>query len=156
MTIFSTSVKVVAGLAVAVLFSIQLVQPERTNPRSDPRLAFEAIANPPHQLASSLRRACGDCHSNETRWPWYSRISPVSWLIVKDVREGRAHFNLSTWSQGETGQESPETQELCAEVKAGKMPPRAYASLHPSSKLSASELEALCAFPFAEPVVTGQ
>ena len=153
---FSTSVKIVAGLAVAVLLSIQVVQPERTNPQSDPRVSFEALANPPHQVASSLRRACGDCHSNETTWPWYSRVSPVSWLIAKDVREGRAHFNLSAWNQGEARQEAPETRELCTEVKAGKMPPRSYASLHPSSKLSPSELAALCALPFAETAGAGQ
>ena len=153
---FSTSIKVVAGLAVAILLSIQLVQPERTNPRSDPRASFEAIANPPHQVASSLRRACGDCHSNDTRWPWYSRVSPVSWLIANDVREGRAHFNLSAWNRRESEQEAPETRELCTEVKTGNMPPRSYASVHPSSKLNPSELAALCALPFAEPAGTAQ
>ena len=152
---FSASLKVVAGLAVAVFLCIQLVQPERTNPPSDPLASFEAIAKPPHHVGSSLRRVCGDCHSNQTRWPWYSRISPVSWLIAKDVREGRAHFNLSAWSQEEAGQEGQEIRELCAEVKAGEMPPRSYASLHASSKLKPSELAALCALPFAEPAATG-
>jgi len=147
---FSKSGKVVAGLAVTVLLAIQLVQPERTNPRSDPRTSFEAVANPPRQVASSLRRACGDCHSNQTNWPWYSRVSPVSWFIARDVREGRAHFNLSAWNQPAAEQEAPEGGELCAEVKAGKMPPRSYTTLHPANRLSASELAALCAFPFAE------
>src|SRR5690348_9457385 len=63
---FPKSVQVAAGLAVALLLSIQLVQPERTNPRSDPRASFEALVRPPQQVASSLRRACGDCHSNQT------------------------------------------------------------------------------------------
>lgn len=146
----SPSVKIVAGLALAVLLSIQLVQPERTNPPSDPGASFEAVVRPPRQVAASLRRACGDCHSNETRWPWYSRVSPVSWFIAKDVREGRAHFNLSAWSQGESAQEAPEPRELCSEVQAGKMPPRAYASLHPSNRLNPTEVAALCALPFAE------
>ena len=153
---FSTSIKVVAGLAVAVLLSIQLVQPEKTNPQSDPHASFEAVAHPPHRVASTLRRACGDCHSNETRWPWYSRISPVSWLIAKDVQQGRTHFNLSAWNQREAGQEAPEIRELCAEVQAGKMPPRSYTGLHPSSRLNPSELAALCALPFAESAGAGQ
>jgi len=148
---FSKSGRLIAGLAVAILLSIQVVQPESTNPQSDPRSSFEAVVRPPHQVASSLRRACGDCHSNQTNWPWYSRISPVSWFIAADVREGRAHFNFSAWNQKAAEQEAPETGELCAEVKNGKMPPRSYVLLHRANRLSDSELAALCAFPFAEP-----
>src|SRR5690242_5828048 len=148
---FSKALPVVLGLAVAVLLVLQLVQPERTNPPSDPRASFEAIAKPPHQVSASLRRACGDCHSNQTNWPWYSRVSPVSWFIAGDVREGRAHLNLSAWNQAREEQEAPEIGELCAQVKARKMPPRSYTWLHPATRLSASELAAICAFPFAEP-----
>lgn len=150
----SKSFAVAAGLAVAVLFALQLVRPERTNPPSDPRASFEATTHPPQQVAMSLRRACGDCHSNQTNWPWYSRIAPVSWFIAQDVREGRAHLNLSAWNQSrEPEEETPEVGELCAEVKAGKMPPRSYTWLHPAARLTSPEVAALCAFPFAEPAV---
>ena len=144
------------GLGLAVLLTAQLVQPERTNPPSDPTASFEAIANPPHQVSTSLRRACGDCHSNQTDWPWYSRISPVSWFVANDVHEGRAHLNLSAWKQTREEQEAPEIGELCAEVKTGKMPPRSYLWLHSATRLSGSEVAALCAFPFAEPAAASQ
>jgi len=150
------SVPVVVGLAVAGLLALQVVQPERTNPPSDPRASFEAMAHPPDQVAASLRRACGDCHSNQTRWPWYSRVAPASWLIARDVREGRAHLNLSAWKQSREQEEAPEVGELCAEVKAGKMPPRSYTWLHPATRLARPEVAALCAFPFAEPAVAQQ
>lgn len=147
---------IVLGLGIAVLLAAQLVQPERTNPSSDPAASFEAIATPPHQVSVSLRRACGDCHSNQTNWPWYSRISPVSWLIANDVHEGRSHLNLSAWKQTRGEQEAPEIGELCAEVKSGKMPPRSYTWLHSANRLSDSEVAALCAFPFAEPAAASQ
>ena len=151
---FSKTFAVVVGLAVAVLLALQIVQPARTNPPSDPQASFEAVANPPQKVAASLRRACGDCHSNQTRWPWYSRVAPASWLIAQDVREGRAHLNLSAWNQGrEPEEEAPQVGELCAQVKAGKMPPRSYTWLHPAARLTSQEVAALCAFPFAEPAV---
>ena len=151
---FSKTFAAAAGLAIAVLLALQIVQPARTNPSSDPRASFEAVANPPQRVAVSLRRACGDCHSNQTNWPWYSRIAPASWLIARDVREGRAHLNLSAWNQDrESEGPAPEVGELCAEVRAGKMPPRSYTWLHPAARLTSPEVAALCAFPFAEPAV---
>ena len=145
------STAAVAGIAVAVLVVLQLIQPERTNPPADARSSMEAALQPPSPVATSLRRACGDCHSNQTRWPWYSRISPVSWLIAKDVREGRAHLNLSAWNR--SGEEQEDAGELCAKIRAGSMPPRSYLWLHPGAKLSADEVAAICAFPFAQPGV---
>jgi hypothetical protein len=58
-----------------------------------------------------LRRACYDCHSNETQWPWYSRIAPISWLLAWDVREGRAELNFSTWNRYSTQQQVKKLQE---------------------------------------------
>jgi hypothetical protein len=80
-------------------------------------------------------RACADCHSNETVWPWYSNIAPVSWLIQRDVEEGRAKFNISAWNvSGENeGDDAAET------VQKGTMPPAMYALFRPSARLSTQE-----------------
>ena len=83
-------------------------------------------------------RACFDCHSNETVWPWYSKIAPVSWLVQRDVDQGRDHFNLSDWEQ------RPAPGRLMAEaVREGEMPPWFYLPLHPEARLSDAEKEAL-------------
>jgi hypothetical protein len=91
-----------------------------------------------------LRRACYDCHSNETRWPWYSRIAPVSWLMSKDVESGRRAFNLSEWngSRPETG--ASLLAAACTDLKQGRMPRFPYTLLHPESRLSAKEVESFC------------
>jgi len=83
-------------------------------------------------------RACADCHSNETVWPWYSNIAPISWLVARDVEEGRAACNVSEW--GRDGQECDESAET---VLNGSMPPATYLLMHPSARLQESERAAL-------------
>ncbi len=80
-------------------------------------------------------RACGDCHSNETKWPWYSGIAPISWLVAYDVDEGREHFNVSMWGV----QEENEGEEAAEEVREGEMPPWAYLLAHPEARLDEAE-----------------
>jgi hypothetical protein len=86
------------------------------------------------------RRACFDCHSHETRWPWYARIAPVSWLVQHDVDEGRHELNFSDWAH--PGEEAGEAAESVAE---GEMPPRPYLMLHGEARLTAGERQALMA-----------
>lgn len=106
-----------------------------------------AHANPPvlatptwdsKQTVALFERACADCHSNQTRWPWYSNIAPVSWLVQRDVDEGRAKLNVSEWGRGEQ-----ETEEIREVVENGEMPPGIYLLTHPEARLSAQEKAAL-------------
>jgi hypothetical protein len=83
-------------------------------------------------------RACFDCHSNETTWPWYSNIAPVSWLVQRDVDQGRRRFNLSDW-----GQRSWDGDRMAEAVSEGEMPPWFYLPLHPQARLSDGEKQAL-------------
>ncbi len=84
-------------------------------------------------------KACGDCHSNETKWPWYSNIAPVSWLIAYDVKEGREHFNVSMWNK----QKKNKGDEAAEELEEGEMPLLPYIILHPEAKLSDSDKKEL-------------
>lgn len=86
-----------------------------------------------------LRRACYDCHSHETVWPWYSQVAPLSWLITNDVREGRAELNFSTWQRYSTQEQVKKLKENWDEVAEGTMPPWAYRVLHPEARLSAQD-----------------
>jgi hypothetical protein len=83
-------------------------------------------------------RACFDCHSNETRWPWYSHVAPLSWLVQRDVDVGRRMVNFSEWDRAQ--EEAGESAETVLE---GEMPPATYLPLHPSARLSAEEKRAL-------------
>jgi mono/diheme cytochrome c family protein len=85
------------------------------------------------------KRACFDCHSNETVWPWYSNVAPVSWLLNYDVVEGRQKMNFSEWAQGG----SQDINEISEVLQEGEMPPFKYLLMHPEAKLTASERQAL-------------
>lgn len=81
---------------------------------------------------------CGDCHSHETRWPWYAHVAPASWLVEKDVEEGRDHFNVSTWNITQRHGTS-----AAGEYESGEMPLWFYLPLHPSANLGEEERRAL-------------
>lgn len=118
---------VLAGLFVL----IQLVPYGRAH--TNPPVVQEPEWDRPATRALAMR-ACFDCHSNETHWPWYSHVAPMSWLVQWDVEEGRRLVNFSEWQRPyEEAGESAET------VVSGEMPPRAYVWLHPSARLSAEE-----------------
>jgi hypothetical protein len=94
-------------------------------------------AEPPWPSAESRAlavRACFDCHSNETKWPWYTDIAPVSWLAVRDVDEGRAALNFSEWDRPQK-----EAHEAAEELLEGEMPMVIYLPLHPEALLSTAE-----------------
>jgi hypothetical protein len=130
-------VKAIGGIArrtgivlLAGLVAIQLVPVTRTNPP----LQTEMPASP--ELRAVLRRACYDCHSNETVWPWYSRIAPVSWLLARDVNGGRKRLNFSAWNLMPAATQAKRVRESGKNVQEGDMPPWFYLPMHPAARLS--------------------
>jgi hypothetical protein len=85
-----------------------------------------------------VKRVCYNCHSNETRWPWYSSVAPVSWLTQRDVNTGRSHLNFSEWNNPQD-----QADDVVGEVQAGGMPPWFYVAMHPEAKLTREERTAL-------------
>ena len=129
---------------VAVLIGIQFVRPERTNPPVDPNRTVQAHLPVPEAVTNILKRSCYDCHSNETRWPWYSNIAPISWLIADDVDHGRSHVNFSEWPAEDPKKVRKILDEVCEVVEEGEMPLEAYVWLHPSAKLSEQDVATIC------------
>ena len=123
-----------------VLVGIQFVAVARLNP------PVEAEVPAPANVRAILRRACYDCHSNETVWPWYSQIAPISWLVVRDVRKGREELNFSTWNRISIQQRVKKLKESRDEVAEGEMPPWYYLGIHSDAKLSAEDRSALTAW----------
>jgi len=117
--------------------AIQVVPVRRTNP------PVEAVVPAPANVHAILRRACYDCHSNETVWPWYTRIAPVSWLVARDVQQGREELNFSTWNRHSPRQQDKFLRESWNEVAEGEMPPWIYLRMHGNAVLSAQDRAAL-------------
>lgn len=99
-------------------------------------MAVVSEVDAPLEVLSVLRRACYDCHSNETVWPWYSRVAPASWLVARDVNEGREALNYSTWTSYPAEERDEERAETWEEVEEGEMPLGVYLLMHREAKLS--------------------
>jgi hypothetical protein len=129
---------VLAGTAVAV----QLVPLERVNLPVPPLLPSPPstgdIGAPP-QIEALLARACYDCHSNWTKWPWYSRVAPVSWLVARDVALGRKELNFSEWRSYYPQTRRRKLQWMGRVLRERSMPPWAYRLMHPGARLTGAE-----------------
>lgn len=128
-------------LAVAViLVALQLVPVGRTNPPTTSKV------DAPQEALAVLERSCFDCHSNESRWPWYAYVAPVSWLVTHDVKEGREHVNFSEWAQYDAEKVADILKDVRDEVEEGKMPLPIYLVLHGDARLSEQDKQALFAW----------
>ena len=139
----SRRIKQAATVFVAVFAAAQFVRPERAPPTTDVSRTIQAQIGTASGLAAVLDRACSDCHSNKTVWPWYTQIAPVSWAMAYGVKEGRKAVNFSEWAAYQ-----PEVQRMllvasCQDAKNGKMP-GSYTLLHPEMRLSSQDVETIC------------
>jgi len=129
---------VAAGI---VLVGMQFVP---TATRQHPIPATEThlgkVMNP--DVGTILERSCQDCHSANTRWPWYSRVAPVSWMVARDVQRGRAKLDFSDWAAHRHSEN--ERMEICDAVSNGSMPMKAYTLIHRDARLSPQDVDRIC------------
>jgi hypothetical protein len=121
------------GLALLVLVAVQFVPVRRTNPH------IPAPLQAPADVAAIVDRSCGDCHSNATRWPWYSHVAPMSWMVLKHVRDGRSNLNFSYWGLLSLTEQRSKAKAIAEQVSIGEMPLSSYLLIHRDARLSAAE-----------------
>lgn len=142
----ASCMKYILMLGAAVFALLQIVPaPHRiTHPALDKRLSITADPDVPGPVLKILSRSCMDCHSVETRVPWYGHVAPVSWLLAKDVTEARAALNLSEWETSKPAVRVSLAAAACAGAKTGRMPKPQYLLMHPEARLSGAEVDTLC------------
>ena len=128
---------IILAILVGGFLLIQLVPYGRNH--TNPPVVSEPNWDSPETRALA-ERACFDCHSNETVWPWYSNIAPVSWLVYHDTEEGRQYLNFSEWGSNREGEEG---EEMVEQIKKGDMPLPIYLPTHPEARLTPAEKTAL-------------
>ncbi|MBI1937525.1 MAG: heme-binding domain-containing protein [Ignavibacteriales bacterium] len=129
--------KVFFVLIFLALIGSQFIEVERTNPE------VTADLKAPAKVKRILHTACYDCHSNETKWPWYSYVAPVSWMVIRDVEEGRESLNFSTWGKIASSKKAEYKKEIWEEVNEEKMPLEYYIYTHPNAKLDVTQKKTL-------------
>jgi cytochrome c553 len=137
-------------LLVVAFIGIQFVRPARTNPAVDQTQAMHTRLQVTPQVAAILDRSCQDCHSNSTRWPWYSNVAPASWFLVDHVNEGRQNMNFSEWGTLDKRRADKRLEEICEQVSDRLMPLDSYTWIHRSAKLSDEDIKTLCEWTEAE------
>jgi hypothetical protein len=121
---------IIAGWLLAAFVVAQLKPVDRTNPPSKGDLSA------PPEVAAILRHACYDCHSNQTRWPWYSRIAPFSWEIAHHVDLGRKEMNFSEWGEYYPATRKRKLEWMQRALHEEVMPPWSYQLMHPGARLT--------------------
>ena len=140
----SSRLKQAAVILVVAFAAAQLVRPDRANPATDINRTIQAQMGTASGLVPVLDRACRDCHSNGTVWPWYTQVAPLSWLMAYGVKAGRQAVNFSDWAAYPPERQRELLAESCRDVSAGKMP-GAYSRLRPETRLSPQDVATICA-----------
>lgn len=137
------TIKVVFIVAASVMVLAQFIRPERENPVTDPGMSIRAHQAIPREILATLERSCFDCHSNETRWPWYSAITPLNFLVADDVTRARKRLNFSEWGNNKPLKQQGLLQMIDDQVSLKEMPLPKYLYAHPGAALSDPDISAI-------------
>jgi hypothetical protein len=125
--LYAAGVVLVAGIA------IQFIPVKGVGSNPPERFKIDA----PPEVEAILRESCFDCHTNETRWPWYAKLAPASWLLARDIRKGRSHMNMSEWGEAGEEERTIDKENSWEEIESGEMPPWFYIyPMHLGAKLN--------------------
>jgi hypothetical protein len=134
--------KILIGV-VLLLVIIQFFRIDKTNPEVIQENDFITISNPPEDIAAIIKTSCYDCHSNETRYPWYTNISPIAWWVKHHINEGREELNFSEWGTFKEKRQKHKLEECIELIEENEMPLKSYLITHGDAKLSEDERKLL-------------
>lgn len=125
---------------------IQFIRIDTNNPKVNIEQDFCTVSKPSPELISIIKSSCYDCHSDETKYPWYSNIVPISWVIKKHIDEGKSHLNFSVWASYNEKKSDHKLEECVDEVKEGEMPMGLYTLFHPEARFTENQKNNLIDF----------
>lgn len=135
--------KKIALLLLIVLVAMQFYRPDKNRMQGDHSRAFITETNPPEDVKAILQQTCYDCHSDNTEYPWYNNIAPVSYWLANHVKDGKKHLNFSSWDTYELKKKDHKLDELIEEVEEGEMPLSEYTWTHENARLTEEQRSAI-------------
>jgi Haem-binding domain len=123
----------------AILIVMQFFRIDKTNPVTDPALDMMKVVQVPTEIQTIIRTSCYDCHSNESKYPWYTNVAPVSWFVKDHINEAREELNFSEWGKFTLKRKDHKLDEMVEELEEGEMPLSSYLILHGEAKLSGEQ-----------------
>lgn len=140
-----TKKNILIGLAV-IFVIMQFFRIDKNNPSTDPEKDFIEVMNPPAKIAKMLEVSCYDCHSNDTKYPWYTNVAPVSWWVKGHINNGRKHLNFSEWADFPAKKKAHKLEECVEYVEETRMPIFSYTIPHRDAALCKDERAELVAW----------
>lgn len=135
--------KKIGWVLLIIIVVIQFIRPEKNKAATPSANDIARHYTVPPEVDKILSRACNDCHSNNTHYPWYSNIQPVGWWLARHVKEGKEHLNFSEFAANEPKRQHHQLEEVIEEVKENHMPLDSYLWIHDEAKLSEDEKKTL-------------
>ena len=127
---------VITVIVIGIIALIQFIRIDTVNPEVVPEKDFLNVTQAPPEIANILTTSCYDCHSNQTKYPWYAQIAPGSWFMKKHINEGREHLNFSTWTDYTADKQISKKEKIVEEVEESEMPLTSYTLIHSDAKLT--------------------
>jgi hypothetical protein len=134
--------KKVVLVIVVIIGLMQFIRPQK-NDSADFSKDIATVVDVPENVQQILKTSCNDCHSNQTKYPWYSEIAPISWFLAQHVNEGKEHLNFSEWANYNANQKNHIVKDLQQEMEKQGMPLKSYLIIHKDAVLTATQYQTL-------------
>ncbi len=128
--------KKIAWALLIVFIGMQFFRPEKNEDTTDHLASFLSETNPPESVVEVMQSSCFDCHSNDTEYPWYNHIAPVSYWLADHIDHGKGHLNFSEWDGYDPGEKDHKLEEVIETVESGEMPLKEYTWTHAEARLT--------------------
>ncbi len=138
--------KSIGLIIVGIIVLMQFIRPSHAVPETDPNADFITIFQPSEEISGILKNACYDCHSHNSKYPWYSNIAPVSYWLSNHINEGREELNFSVWETYSLKRKNHKLEEIAEMVEEKEMPLNSYTWMHEEAKLTDEQRSKLAAF----------
>jgi len=132
-------VKIIALVLLVVFVGIQFVPTKRNQSSVVPKTDFLLVNNPPKNISTLLQGSCYDCHSNNTNYPWYNKIQPVTWFLENHITDGKDELNFNEWDEYSNRRKNSKLKSIINQIKDDEMPLYSYTLIHRDASLSQSE-----------------
>jgi hypothetical protein len=139
----SRAVKIAGIIVIGGLIIMQFFRPERIGKEAEP-VDLQSVISVPDSIDVLLKHSCYDCHSNQTDYPWYSNVAPVSWYLDMHIRKGRDALNFSNFGSLDNSRQIKVLTDICDMVDSETMPLKSYLLIHRKARIDRSEAEAIC------------
>ncbi|GGG42832.1 heme-binding protein [Croceivirga lutea] len=139
-------VKIIAIVLLVAFVGIQFIPTTRNHSEVVPKTDFILVNDVPNDIKNKLQVFCYDCHSNNTKYPWYNKVQPVAWFLEDHIKEGKAELNFNEWDDYSNRRKNSKLKSIINQIENGEMPLNSYTIIHGNAKLSESEKKLLIEF----------